>query len=543
MFYLGPQRLMRGALVTLPRIVTIASCRAVSSANSNCTKSCALSNPLSSGLSIRTFSTSPVCLAGPLHTSDLLLQKNFGRPRRHTGRPPQQQQQRQLRLHGTVTAFKHRRGYGFVLAEGVVPNSHKTVYMSLEALQRRSLGDDTAPTTTAAATATTTVDEAASAAGEDATTMPTDEHEDMLHKSYFFTRSGLEGGFYVTEGERVSFSVSEIQPDLGTSRYLGAPAFHSAAGRAGAAAAALAEEFSLDPAEESHSGSGDNSAAAAPHKVRAEALRLYDQRTNVESPVTPITLYGKVVEWDDAKGEGVIAELDTERQFHDDAPRFPVSVEDLDLGSGTRMHAGRFVRFCLSPASASKSGDAAEAAVTPTGEGALVAQRVIIDITMERRRGAFGRPLVPATAQPGTVSDQTRFHGVVREIRAGRFGFVIDDLSGESIFFHAVNARANVREGDRVTYLLREIIQGKHAGKKACFDVSRAPGKGGARRDESAHRAAEEDDIDLLEEEEGNRRVAATRKPESSEAGKTTKKAAAAAAPREVEEIDFVLLH
>ncbi|KPA77317.1 putative mitochondrial hypothetical protein [Leptomonas pyrrhocoris] len=564
MFTLASRRLMRVSAV-VPRLFSTTACLVASSAttigirNSDCGSQI---SPLSSGVSTRSFSTSSLCFAAAFQLNGVRLQRNTFKTRaRHTGH---HQPERQLRLHGTVTAFKHRRGYGFVLAEGIVPSSHKPVYTSLDALNQKATtgsGDSTAAAGSATTNNESTAEEGTAAASQD----------EMLPNAYFFTRSSLDGGFYVTEGERVSFAVEPRQPDLGTKRYLGAPAYNSAAGRAGPAAAALAEEFSLHLAEAGATSAADAS-AAAPHLLLAVAMRQYDDRSQTESPITPITLYGRVMEWDDVAGRGVIAELDMSQQYHADAPRFAVSIENVDLGRAMSLHAGRYVRFCLGPASTSnKSGgpdaaedggeaagaaapttaDAAAAATTTAGGGGdqLVAQRVIIDMALERRRGAFGRPLVPASAEPGTVTDQTRFSGIVRDIREKKFGFIIDDLSGESIFFHAVNARANVKEGDRVTYLLREVTRGKHVGKKACFDVTRAARAGDrCRRERSAADpvAAMEDEeedgeeADLLEVEEEE--TATEGEPASNTASRTTKKKKAPATTRRVDELDFNLL-
>ncbi|GET87144.1 hypothetical protein, conserved [Leishmania tarentolae] len=421
-----------------------------------------LSCALTSGLSFRCVSHTPArlsCNTGVLRCSKLSL-GSFGEPAQDR---PYNANHRTVRLHGTVTAFKHRRGYGFVLAEGIAasapPSKHR--YVALEAH--------------------------AAAAGNDGAQAAREEACHNLHKSFFFTRSALLGGFYVTEGERVSFAVAPVPPRKGINRRIADDSSSSRKddGDHSSVVATESAEFSLDNPEgelEEDSSAAKCHAQSQPHWT-AVSLRYYDAATGKETPISPLTLYGKIVEWDVAEGVGMIAELDTRRQFHEDAPRFPFSLESVDLAFGTELRPGRYVRFCLEPSTPvhSGSGEDTASAAMPTGgtesagdadEGLeLVAQRVIIDSTMERRKGVFGRPLVPADAAPGTVTSESRFCGVVREVRADHFGFIQDDLSGESIFFHISNTSSRVKAGDRVTYLLREVGHGKHAGKKACYDV------------------------------------------------------------------------
>ncbi|CBZ24977.1 conserved hypothetical protein [Leishmania mexicana MHOM/GT/2001/U1103] len=432
-----------------------------------------LSCALTSGISLCCFSNTPArlsCGAGILHRSKLCL-GGFGEPAQ--GRP-HSANHGAVRLHGTVTAFKHRRGYGFVLAEGIAA--------SAPPLKHRYVALDTH----------------AAAAGNDGIQPAREEACNDLHRSFFFTRSALLGGFYVTEGERVSFAVVPVSPRRGINRRVAgdSPSSRKDDGDHATLAAAETAEFSLGSAEgelEEDGSAATSDTQSQPHRI-AVSLRYYDPTTGKETPISPLMLYGKIVEWHAAEGVGVIAELDTRRQYHEDAPRFPFSMESVDLTFGTELRPGRYVRFCLEPATPAQSvgGEDTVLAVTPTSgaeaaadvdEGvALVAQRVIIDSTMERRKGAFGRPLVLADAAPGTMTSESRFSGVVREVRVDHFGFIQDDLSGESIFFHLSNASSRVRAGDRVTYLLREVNHGKHAGKKACYDVlvdqtttSRAP--------------------------------------------------------------------
>ncbi|CAG9571307.1 conserved hypothetical protein [Leishmania major strain Friedlin] len=421
-----------------------------------------LSCALTSGLSLRCFSNTPArlsCGAGILHCSKLCL-SGFGDPaqgRLHNANHGA------VRLHGTVTAFKHRRGYGFVLAEGVAASAPplKHTYVAL--------------------------DTHAAAARNNGVPPAREEACNELHKSFFFTRSALMGGFYVTEGERVSFAVVAVPPGKGINRRVAgdSPSTRKDDGDHAALGGAETAEFLLGSPEgelEEDSSAATSDTQSQLHRI-AVSLRYYDAKTGKETPISPLTLYGKIVEWDAAAGVGVIAELDTRRQYHEDAPRFPFSLESVDLALGTELRSGRYVRFCLEPATHAQGGGGEDtaAAVTPTSgaEAAadvdedveLVAQRVIIDSSMERRKGVFGRPLVLADAAPGTMTSESRFSGVVREVKADHFGFIQDDLSGESIFFHLSNASSRVKAGDRVTYLLREVEYGKHTGKKACFDV------------------------------------------------------------------------
>ncbi|CAM37584.1 conserved hypothetical protein [Leishmania braziliensis MHOM/BR/75/M2904] len=439
-----------------------------------------LSCALTSGLSLRGFSNTPARLgrsAGILHSSKLC----FARFEARVPGKPHDASHSAVRLHGTVTAFKHRRGYGFVLAEGIAAPAHplKRRYVALEP-QAAATGDKDVKLQKDCLTSLGPAE-----AGKD------------LPKCFFFTRSALLGGFYVTEGERVSFAVTPVRPGKGINRRVAGNSLRSRKndGDHAVLASTDAAEFSLDSPE---GGSEENSDAST-RDTQSQAnhiavdLRYYDANTGKETPISPLTLYGKVVEWDAAEGLGMIAELDTRRQYHEDAPRFPFSSENVDLALGAELRPGRYVRFCLGPAAPVPSGgseDFTATATTDAGASAdvgerveLEAQRVIIDASMERRKGAVGRPLILADAAPGTMTSESRFCGVVRELRADAFGFIQDDLSGESIFFHLSSASSRVKAGDRVTYVLREIEHGKHAGKKACYDVlvdqtaaSRAPG-------------------------------------------------------------------
>lgn len=333
------------------------------------------------------------------------------------------------RYHGTVTGFKHRRGYGFVLLEGLVD-----------------------PPVAAGAQA--------------------EGHAAVEAKqTHFFVRGALGGGFYITEGERVSFSIVPMSKQRETYRRFSDADVGESNG------SETAESTGMTHSRHSEESADASDAAEALEKgrlLRAERLRLFNVETREEKPITPVMLYGKVVAWDAVLGVGTIAELDMHHELNEDAPRFAVSLEDADLAPGSELRVGRYTRFCLGPA----SGDTEEAVGGEVsddhlsrGYAPLVARRVIIDQGMERRKAAFGQPLVPAVSSPGQFTEQTRFSGTIREMRGDKFGFIIDDLSGESIFFYGTNAKAGLGEGDRVSYLLREMTVGKHKGKKACFAV------------------------------------------------------------------------
>ncbi|KAG5509450.1 hypothetical protein JKF63_06760 [Porcisia hertigi] len=466
MFMFSRRRLFK-VCVTSPHLIFSHRTHVVTTAALSTSHKVSWGCALMSGLALRAFSNTPAqfgCSAGTLSYSKPCL-GGFGAPghdrRQGAGHSA-------VRLHGTITAFKHRRGYGFVLAEGVAAaaHPHRQTYVALESQT------------------TTTADKGVLSEQEE-------EAGRDLPKSFFFTRAALHGGFYVTEGEQVSFSVSPLRHGEGVGRRVAgdSPSSGKEDGDPTAVAVADTEELSLgsEQAElREHSSAATKKTSSQNHV--AIDLRYYDAKTGKETPISPLMLYGKIVEWDAAEGLGMIAELDTRKQYHENAPRFPFSLENADLSLGTELRIGRYVRFCLEPASPLQvdgSEDTAAAATPVTAAGAaaaaaapdgsedveLVAQRVIIDTTMERRKGAIGRPLVPANAAPGTMTSESRFSGVVREVKGAQFGFIQDDLSGESIFFHLSNASVKVKTGDRVTYLLREVAHGKHAGKKACYDV------------------------------------------------------------------------
>lgn len=299
---------------------------------------------------------------------------------------------------GTVKSFMHRRGYGFLLeAEG----SHA-------ALRARDSG----------AVAT-------SSSGAPAT--------------FFFPRSSLDGGFYLTEGQTVSFDVRLVEPSS----------------KLGARLAEANTEASQSPSSPSSRADVDDVASGAPSKLLSVAhrIRLYDVASGKERPVTPIVLLGYVENWDSLAGTGVIAELDLSGSLHDDAPRFTVSLEDLDLSGRSELRRGRYVRFCLEP------GDR------------TAARRVIIDRTAEKRHAV---KCPDGTADDDAAADERRFYGTVREVVESRFGFIVLNDSGESIFFHLSSVEGEpVKAGDIVSFALREVALGKHAGKRKCTRVQK----------------------------------------------------------------------
>ncbi|ESL07374.1 hypothetical protein TRSC58_04936 [Trypanosoma rangeli SC58] len=340
---------------------------------------------------------------------------------------------------GTVTSFMHRRGYGF-LREVEPPAAKKK-----------------GPCKAAAATPAST-----DAPGSD------------VASTFFFPRSSLDGGFYLTEGQIVAFDVRVAQ----SSKKLNT--------RLTEANAALSADASLASASEDSSDEAVNGERSRQLSV-AHRIRLYDALDGKEKSVTPIMLFGYVDSWDPLAGTGVIAELDLCGSLHDDAPRFTVSLEDLDLTAGSELRRGRYVRFCL------EAGDR------------TAARRVIVD------RGAEKKHAVRSEAATGDAAGapESRFYGTVREIVEGRFGFILLDNTGESVFFHLSNAEGDgIKQGDTVSFIMREVTQGKHAGKRTCVRVRRCTGRtstmpAGASANGRQSRAAsdpfDEDDFELLD--------------------------------------------
>ncbi|ORC86261.1 uncharacterized protein TM35_000291430 [Trypanosoma theileri] len=305
---------------------------------------------------------------------------------------------------GTVMSFMHRRGYGFlretelstIKKEGLHASSTSTAADAIRNKGSESTGNNTAGV------------------------------------SFFFPRSSLDGGFYLTEGQTVSFDVRDIEPSQKLK-------------------ARLASEKSSVVTTTTTTTSMESESEGSKSLSVAHRIRLYDTVTGKEKPVTPITLYGYVENWDSLAGTGVIAELDLSGSLHDDAPRFTVSLEDLDLAGRAELRRGRYVRFCL------EAGDR------------TAARRVIIDRSAEQKHAA---QRLPNTAENST-DDEKRHYGTVREVVEGRFGFVVLDETGESIFFHMSNAENGVKPGDTVSFALFEMTQGKHVGKRACVGVKR----------------------------------------------------------------------
>ncbi|KEG12738.1 hypothetical protein DQ04_01461090 [Trypanosoma grayi] len=332
---------------------------------------------------------------------------------------------------GTVTTFKHRRGYGFLRELEMTATSRATKAAS--------------STTEAEAAA------AAVASGSDAT------------HSFFFPRSSLDGGFFLMEGQSVAFDVRLVQPNKKLAARLGE--------------VKGAEATSVDSAED-----GLQKMLSVAHRIR-----LYDTATNKEKPVTPITLYGCVENWDSLAGTGVIAELDLSGTLHDDAPRFTVNLEDLDLGGRAELRSGLYVRFCLE------------------GRDRTAARRVIIDRDAERKRAAQ-RITSDGTSSGAEIRSGERGCGTVRDIVEGRFGFVVLDSSGDSIFFHMSNVEGDVKPGDTVSFVLREVTQGKHAGKRTCIHVQKCAVRSGAAAGKSSGQGSkgstgldDDDEFELLD--------------------------------------------
>lgn len=347
-----------------------------------------------------------------------------------------------LRLHGSVTAFKHRRGYGFVLAEGYTKRS-----MDLMAAQRE-------------AAAVQTEEEKDASPSDDAATKT---EEAGPGSDFFFTRLALGGGFYVNEGDRVSFRVKRVsgdpaQQDGATHRYV-----------------SRSEGYVSTPYVEDTSAPSKRRQG---HKFTAIGFRRYNSVNGEEERILPVGISGVMQRWDSTAGTGLIAELDVEGKHHAEAPTFVVNLEDVDLSPVPNapdgyMAEGRYVKFCLSP-SADENEQQVPHGVEPR------AYRVIVDLAAERRHGVH-RP--PTTRRKSFHSGSTavpsgpRLRGIVRELVERKYGFVLDDSTGESIFFHlsevdpVVGADHPIRIGDCISYQLMEIAAGRHTGKKHCLRI------------------------------------------------------------------------
>ncbi|AAZ12445.1 hypothetical protein, conserved [Trypanosoma brucei brucei TREU927] len=301
---------------------------------------------------------------------------------------------------GTVTSFMHRRGYGFITA-----------------LQ---LSSSDSPDTQCLASA-----ELEAAVRENA-------------ENFFFPRSSLDGGFYVSQGQTVTFDV------------LPSP------------------QVNEQVEKEHREATEDIEASGDPPKSLpvARHIRLCDLDTGKERPVTPVMLHGCVQSWDTITGSGCIAELDLAGNLHDDAPCFNFSLEDLDVVNISDLHQGCFVRFCI------ERGDR------------NAARRVIIDRSTGKRHAPLQqwRSSQGASRALGFAADSkpaaARYYGTVRELVDGRFGFIVLEETGESIFFHMSNVdqddqNASIKVGDTVSFILRGVSQGKHAGKRTCLKIRR----------------------------------------------------------------------
>lgn len=369
-----------------------------------------------------------------------------------------------VRLHGTVTAFKHRRGYGFVIAEGYTKRSTAL-------LQERAAGKTKGSGET-----------------QEASTPPAP----LSGSDFFFTRGALGGGFFVKEGDSVSFRVKTIQHDksrsaLATHRYVSRGGASSAPDRS----SSVGEEEEEDGLSSANNVEEEERGGRKGNSYSAIGLRRYDVKTGVESRVLPVTISGVVTAWDAVKGVGVISELDMEGNLHPDAPKFSVTLDEMDLSPvanapDSHISTGRYVKFCVFE-------DALD------GEESLSerprASRVIVDVGTERRLGKVGstgpsrQRRSTSSHNAGTSPASTLLlasqRGVIREVVEQKYGFVVDDATGESIFFHVsemeeTDAGAVPRPGDSVVYDLYNVHSGRHAGKKHCLHVRLLTADGGA---------------------------------------------------------------
>ncbi|EKF27547.1 hypothetical protein MOQ_008727 [Trypanosoma cruzi marinkellei] len=342
---------------------------------------------------------------------------------------------------GTVVSFMHRRGYGFIRELESSPAKKKKAH------------------------------EAAAVAPADA-----DAPGSSAITNFFFPRSSLDGGFYLSEGQTVAFDVRLTEPGKNLKARLAEADISSST------ASASSTPLCTDGTDVEVDGEGSKKLTFA-HRIR-----LYDARGGQEKPVTPIMLVGYVESWDQLAGKGVIAELDLSGRLNEDAPRFTVGLEDLDLAGHSELRRGRYVRFCL------ESGDR------------TAARRVIIDRGAERKHAAQ----LSAAAEDQVDGNEGRQYGTVREIVEGRFGFILLDDTGESVFFHMSNAEGGgVKQGDTVSFIMREVTQGKHAGKRTCLRVRRCTARnftssagaaaGNGQKSRAAQDLDDDDDFELLE--------------------------------------------
>lgn len=380
-----------------------------------------------------------------------------------------------VRLQGTVTAFKHRRGYGFVLAEGYTKKSWEIMK---ERLERDEAGEERRKPEgpqTKAKMAKNGEQRRGDEGVADPSLLPAGH-------DFFFTRGAMGGGFYITEGEHVSFRVKQLSEK-------------DAAGVGRRRRHRYVSRGQLSDDEDAGAGDGRQGG----HLFSAIGLRRYDPETGEEGRILPVAIQGVVTAWDAVAGVGTISELDVDGNLHDDAPTFTVLLEDVDLSPvasspDSYIDKGRYVKFCVgSTRSTADSDGAAEGADDKKKVKKLErprALRVILDINMERKCGVVRPPPGAADSSRSTASSSRRAgsashstsvlpqqRGVIREMVERKYGFVVDDATGESIFFHVSEmvppptAESLPQVGDCVTYDVETIHGGRHAGKKHCVRV------------------------------------------------------------------------
>lgn len=337
-----------------------------------------------------------------------------------------------LRIYGFVTGFKHRRGYGFVLAEGYTRRS-------LEVQKKRELEK------------TSKNEHRQATAGFFASS-----------KDFFFSRSALGDGFYVTEGDCVSFRVKVLE-EAETKQKTSAPEYAS---RGTSMSSDLEDDTAVNA---SRHGKRKNFVALG--------LRRYDVASGGESRILPVSINGTVISWDEESGSGVIAELDLKGVLYDDAPKFRVLSSEVDLSPSPKsddsfLEKGRYVKFCFE----NKESNAADDSKTNEEASLPLARRVIIDRTAEGQHGLVFKSKIQRpsfSSPPSSVLPEQR--GVIREIIEDKYGFIVDDATGESLFFHLSEMNdsetAEPHAGDTVVYDVETISRGRHSGKKQCSRI------------------------------------------------------------------------
>lgn len=379
-----------------------------------------------------------------------------------------------LRLQGVVTAFKHRRGYGFVLVEGYTRRSEN---IRDEKEKLNSKNEESLPS------------------GLQEEGQADSSHRSIVlpkSRDFFFTRVSLGGGYFVNEGDRVSFRVKTYEKkgreDVKTPR-------HSYLSR-GESLGALGNKTESEEID-----GGDSLSHRGGPSFTAVGLRHYNAETGKESRVLPVTITGVITQWNPSTGTGIISELDVDGVLHaDDAPKFEVTLENTDLSPvpesvDSFVAEGRYVKFCASltssdecsPDSDSSSSNTTQNLENPSNASVNAlpkAYRVIIDVGAEKRHGvipkspdgktglSYKRPKSSPSAE--IIANQ---RGVIREIVERKYAFVVDDASGESIFFHFSEMEQPVSPenlpqiGDSVIYDTKLLASGRHAGKKHCTRV------------------------------------------------------------------------